>query len=129
MAKFSTEEREQLARSVTEVDVDSEQAFFARLQRVLATPPPAVYVEYEQLKVVRNATTSASSLPSLPNVFLRLAKVCPTRAAAWTLPHAPQACMHVLRHGPMQCVHQIERLQVIHRGPCLSDSMCVSQLL
>ena len=75
MAKFSPDEREKLAKSVTSVDVDSDEAFFSRLQQVLADPPPAVYVEYGQLKVVRHATTSALSLPSLPNVFLKIAKV------------------------------------------------------
>ena len=78
MAKTDVDEKELLATAVTDVDPDAPDGFFPRLGRALAehgTTLPEVTIRYRNLSVVVAATSSAKSLPSLPNVLLNGVKV------------------------------------------------------
>lgn len=99
MAKTTVDEKELLASAVADVDPDAPEGFFARLDRQLAehgTAPPDVTIRYRNLTVVVDATTSAKSLPSLPNVLLKVAKVRPIPIASIPVHTVPRPrCHHV----------------------------------
>lgn len=78
--KYSREEQEELAQSITHNDADHPEGFFARLGDQLQSGAlPAVTIEWANLTVQTEATNSAASLPSISNVVLKALKVCAVR--------------------------------------------------
>lgn len=80
---ISREEAESLAATISSVDANDPENFFARVAECLSEAAlqnlcgiPAVRVTWDSLSVVVGATTAERSLPSLPNIALVFLRVC-----------------------------------------------------